>query len=162
MQAVTAKSSPSSERSELLDAIQSAQQATVVHIVPEAIAHGLSAHQYWPLYYVARGEATHPGRLARRLGITAPACTASLDQLVEAGLVSRRTSEEDRRQVVLSVTPKGRRLIESVWRPFDDRIREVTRDLSSDDVAVAARVLRTVADRLRAEPPKPRGAGGRA
>src|SRR5918996_925815 len=41
-------------------------------------------------------EAGHPSRL--------------VDRLVEAGLVERRSAEEDRRRVVLSLTPRGRRL----------------------------------------------------
>lgn len=41
-------------------------------------------------------EAGHPSRL--------------VDRLVEAGLVERRAAEADRRRVVLSLTPKGRRL----------------------------------------------------
>ena len=41
-------------------------------------------------------EAGHPSRL--------------VDRLVEAGLVERRPADEDRRRVVLSLTPPGRRL----------------------------------------------------
>lgn len=45
-------------------------------------------------------EAGHPSRL--------------VDRLVEAGLVERRPSEEDRRRVVLSLTPAGKRLAKRV------------------------------------------------
>ena len=41
-------------------------------------------------------EAGHPSRM--------------VDRLVEAGLVERRPAEDDRRRVVLSLTPQGRRL----------------------------------------------------
>jgi MarR family transcriptional regulator, organic hydroperoxide resistance regulator len=41
-------------------------------------------------------EAGHPSRL--------------VDRLVEAGLVERQPGEHDRRQIMLSLTPKGRRL----------------------------------------------------
>jgi len=142
--------------SDLLEAIQGAQQAAHLHLVPEAHRQGVSPPQFWSLYHLLHGGEVHPSRLARRLGITASACTATVDQLVEAGFVVRRPSEEDRRQVVLAVTPKGRRLVDAVWRPFDRELRTVTADLSAEDVRVAARVLRTVAERLR--PPRPEGA----
>ena len=45
-------------------------------------------------------EGGHPSRL--------------VDRLVEAGLVERRPSEEDRRRIVLSLTPAGRRLAAQV------------------------------------------------
>jgi DNA-binding MarR family transcriptional regulator len=41
-------------------------------------------------------EAGHPSRL--------------VDRLVEAGLVERRGADDDRRRIVLSLTPRGRRL----------------------------------------------------
>jgi DNA-binding MarR family transcriptional regulator len=134
---------------ELLEAIHDAQQATVLHLVPEAIRHGLSAHQFWPLYHLARGPESHPGELARRLGITAPACTASVDQLVAAGFVARRASTTDRRRVVLAVTPKGRRTLEAVWRRFDGAVRDAAAGLPTADVEISARVLATIAARLR-------------
>ena len=45
-------------------------------------------------------EGGHPSRL--------------VDRLVEAGFVERRDADEDRRRVVLSLTPSGRRLAERV------------------------------------------------
>jgi len=152
MQAATTRPAmPAGGRGELLDAIQNAQQAMVQHLVPQMAHQGLTAHQFWPLYYLGRGGETNPGHLAKRLGITAPACTTSIDHLVEDGFVHRGPSEVDRRRVVLTITPKGRRALDGVWRPFNDRIREAIDDLPESDVAVAARVLRSVADRLRAE-----------
>lgn len=147
--------------SELLEAIHDAQQASVLHLVPEAIQHGLGAHQFWPLYYLARGTESHPGELARRLGVTAPACTAAIDQLVAAGFVARRGSETDRRQVVLAVTPKGRRTLEAIRRHFDHAVREAMTGLSLAEVEVSARVLATIAARLRTDVPAARD-GGRA
>jgi DNA-binding MarR family transcriptional regulator len=57
-------------------------------------------------------EAGHPSRL--------------VDRLVEAGLVERRASEDDRRRVELKLTPAGRRLarrVENVRRELFDASR---------------------------------------
>jgi DNA-binding MarR family transcriptional regulator len=42
--------------------------------------------------------------------------TRTVDRLVDAGLLNRRPSRVDRRQVVLTLTPKGRTLVRSVMR----------------------------------------------
>jgi DNA-binding MarR family transcriptional regulator len=136
-----------------MDAVRDAQRALVVHLIPEVISEGLTPHQFWPLYHLARGSESHPAELARRLGITKPACTAAADQLVEAGLIVRRRSVTDRRRVVLALTPKGRRVLSAVWRRVDDRIEDATAGVSEEDVATAARVLRVVANELQARGP---------
>jgi len=137
------------DHGELLNALQAAQQAAVLQLLPQAIARGLGGHSFWSLYWLTQGTEPHPTDLARTLGITAPACTSMVDLLVESGHVQRRPSAEDRRQVVLTVTPKGRRTVDAIWGHVDQQIRAATRDLSDEDVATAARVLRTVAARLR-------------
>ncbi len=137
---------------DLLEAIRDVSQALITSMAPRFRAEGLIGPTFWHLHYLERGGAKHPSDLARRLGITPATCTWSVDQLVELGLVARRPSETDRRQVVLSVTPKGRRVLEAVWRRVDASLGEALAPLSHRDVAVTARTLRTVAEHLRKEP----------
>jgi len=138
------------ERDGLIDALRDAQRALFTHLLPEAIARGLTPHQFWPLYHLGRETESHPAELARRLGITKPACTASVDQLVAAGLIVRRRSPTDRRRVVLALTPKGRRVLAEVGRKVGQGVEAATAGVPDEDVATAARVLRVLADQLRA------------
>lgn len=150
---------PEASQAELLDAIRDAQQAIVVHLIPQVVARGLPGHAFWPLYYLGRGTQHHPSELARRLGISGPACTAAVDQLVDGGYVVRHSSEDDRRQVVLAVTPKGRRTLDAIWRQFDASLSSALRALPPDEVEVTARTLRAIARRLNEPPPRSRGEG---
>lgn len=52
--------------------------------------------------------------LAAALGVAPPTATRMSDRLVRKGLVSRATNSRDRRQVLLGLTPAGRKLIEDV------------------------------------------------
>lgn len=151
MPVARAPSSAETEQAELLDAVRDAQQAIVVRLIPEVVARGLGGHLFWPLYYLGRGTDHHPGELARRLGITGPACTAAIDQLAAAGYVVRLPSQDDRRQVVLEVTPQGRRALAAMWRSFDASLSSALASLPREDVRVTARTLRAIAQRLRAE-----------
>ena len=144
--------SVSNERDGLIDALRDAQRALATHLWPEVVARGLTPHQFWPLYHLGRETESHPAELARRLGITKPACTASVDQLVAAGLIVRRRSGTDRRRVVLALTPKGRRVLAELGHRVGQGVEEATAGVSDRDVATAARVLRVLADQLRSRP----------
>jgi DNA-binding MarR family transcriptional regulator len=53
-----------------------------------------------------------PGRLGSQLGLSSGAMTARLDKMEEAELIRRLPDPEDRRGVLIELTPKGRELWE--------------------------------------------------
>jgi DNA-binding MarR family transcriptional regulator len=55
------------------------------------------------------------GELARAVGLTTGAVTAVLDRLERAGYARRTRDREDRRRVLVDVTPKVRRAAEEVF-----------------------------------------------
>ncbi len=134
---------------DLLEAIRDASQTVVHLLMPRVAAEGLIAPTFWHLHHLERSGVKHPGELSRLLGITPATCTGSIDQLVERGYVARHPSATDRRQVVLEVTPKGRRTLETVWRGFNASLAEVLATLPPRDLDVTARTLRTITASLR-------------
>jgi DNA-binding MarR family transcriptional regulator len=73
-------------------------------------------------------EAGHPSRLA--------------DRLVEAGLVERRTAEDDRRRIELLLTPKGRR-VEKRILAAREQIRDLALEILGDrDIEPTLELLR--------------------
>jgi DNA-binding MarR family transcriptional regulator len=52
--------------------------------------------------------------LVARLGVTVPTVTGIVDRLVERELVVRRGTPEDRRRVILEITPSGVELIDGM------------------------------------------------
>jgi DNA-binding MarR family transcriptional regulator len=58
------------------------------------------------------------GRVAEAAGLSASAATAAIDRLETAGYVRRLRSDADRRQVLVELTPRSRRLIEQIWGPI--------------------------------------------
>ena len=46
-------------------------------------------------------------KLARTIGLKASGCSTLVNQLVEQGLVARNANPQDRREVLLALTPKG-------------------------------------------------------
>lgn len=74
------------------------------------------------------------------------AATEMLDELVEAGLVCRTRSEQDRRVVFASLTERGSALVEQHRAHFEPRWRAAFSEFSPADLLTAVAVL----DRMRA------------
>ncbi len=139
--------------SDLLEPIRDISRALLQRLTPRLAEAGLAPSTFWSLHHLDQGHGPHPGELARRLGVTPAACTASVDQLVASGYVVRRPSPGDRRQIVLAVTPKGRRALDAVWRGFDVSLRKILAGIPAEDVAITARTIRAIAARLAASDP---------
>jgi len=75
------------------------------------IAH---APQLRVLVLASMQGALNLGAVAEALGVHASNATRTVDRLVVAGLLDRRDSPADRRQLELRLTSKGRDLVESV------------------------------------------------
>jgi MarR family transcriptional regulator, 2-MHQ and catechol-resistance regulon repressor len=80
----------------------------------------------------------------RRILVESSSTTYVVNKLVKRGLVRRRASTADRRVVLLTLTPAGRRLMQRHFPPHADAIRHALGALSPRDQAVAARLLRTL------------------
>ena len=90
----------------------------------------------------------------RRILVESSSTTYVADKLVKRGLVRRRSSERDRRVVLLALTPAGRRLIHRIFPPHADAIRHAVAALTPREQARATRLLRALglgaAERLKA------------
>ncbi len=69
---------------------------------------GLTHAQWVPLLKLHTGEASTPAELARVCYLDAGSMTRTLDRLEAKGFVRRARSEDDRRVVLLELTPQGR------------------------------------------------------
>ena len=92
------------------------------HLTDELVVvyrkHGLSEGEFEVLAALRRAGvpfALAPGDLAQHTMVTTGAMTKRIDQLVEAGLVTRRAAAEDGRRRVVALTAKGRRTIDAAF-----------------------------------------------
>lgn len=74
----------------------------------------LTFSQWTTLVALHDGRITASGDLAQTICHDAGSLTRLIDQMVERGLVSRSRSETDRRVVSLSLTARGRSLVEAL------------------------------------------------
>lgn len=83
-----------------------------------AVEHEVTLPQLRLLVMVASRDDVNLGSVAAGLGVHPSNATRAVDRLVKAGLLDRQDAPADRRNLVLALTPSGRRLIDRV---MDDR-----------------------------------------
>jgi MarR family transcriptional regulator, organic hydroperoxide resistance regulator len=105
----------------------------------------LSATEVRALFQL-EGEPDMPaGCLAKQADVSPASMTAMLDHLEKDGMVSRRRSETDRRQVMVTLTDRGRRCLSAKREVWDTRWRELTERHSEAELATAAAVMHDIA-----------------
>lgn len=131
----------------LLDAFHLATTAVRSILAETVRPMGLRVCQFWALNYIVEQGPVNGVHLADDLGVTPPSVTSAVQELVDAGLVARHRSHADRRVVMLSATPRGRRTLGEIWGRLGARMTERTSGLPREELSAAARVLRAVGTR---------------
>jgi DNA-binding MarR family transcriptional regulator len=103
--------------------------------------HRLSFGQMSVLSTLDRHGAMTAGALAAYEQVQPPSMTKTVGCLLEAGLVTRTPSSEDRRQVVLDVTPAARSLLDEDRRRRDAWLASVLRELDEAQRAALTQAL---------------------
>jgi MarR family transcriptional regulator, organic hydroperoxide resistance regulator len=101
---------------------------------------GLTLGQWWVLQLLSDGTRHGMSDAADYAMLPPPSLTKAVDQLVLAKLIDRRADPQDRRRVLIRLTPRGRRRRQQLA----DRLHPVTTlgDLLDDaDVASLRRLL---------------------
>lgn len=83
-----------------------------------------------------------PGALLQQTLVTSGAMTNRLDRLEDAGFVRRRPDPDDRRGVLVRLTPGGKRRVDACLADLLDRERQFLSMLSADDETLLADLLR--------------------
>jgi DNA-binding MarR family transcriptional regulator len=97
-------------------------------------SHGLTVLQYQLLLHT-KGfpgkEWATVGELAERLQAKHHGAVALIDRCEKAGLVERRPSREDRRQVEVHLLPKGEKLLECIATLHQPELRRLKEEFDN-------------------------------
>ena len=107
------------------------------------VNYGISEACAVPLLMIGRlGEGVRQVTVAHAAGMESPSLVRLLDQLCKAGYVCRTEDAHDRRAKCLSLTARGRELVQAVEAQLVRLRRDVLADIAPADMEVALRVLR--------------------
>jgi DNA-binding MarR family transcriptional regulator len=117
---------------------------------------GLTAGKYnylAAIYASARGGASAglmPNELRGLIHTTSASVTQMIDALVRDGLVSREEHARDRRSVLITMTPEGKRVFEAAFRVHHQSIERALSDISNKDRQTLTTLLARVGSGFRA------------
>jgi len=107
--------------------------------------HGMDRGQGDVLYTLRRAGAPYrlsPGELTANLLVTTGTMTNRLDRLQERGLVRRLPNPDDRRGVVVELTPEAKALVDASIERHVANEQEMIAPLTARDRAELRRILR--------------------
>lgn len=112
---------------------------------------GLSHHM--ALHPILRGGPLAQRDIAEAFGVTPARVTGVLDDLERAGAVRRERNREDRREVLVRVTPAGRALHAEFHRAMFRQLSGLFRGLNDDELQSLRALLRRLAE-AHGRPPR--------
>lgn len=101
------------------------------------------------LIYGSETNCLRMGQLAAALGVALSTATGIVDRLVEQGLLERQEDPDDRRSVVVRLSPLGFETMERPHRAMHEKLRAVLSYLSTAELATVARALSLVREASR-------------
>jgi len=127
-----------------LDAFRRVLRALRVAARDTLATSGLSAAQLYVLRALSDDANASLSELAARTMTDRTSVKAVVDRLVAGGLVTKRTSKEDRRRAAVRITPKGRTVLRGAPRPPTALLIEGLEQLDRADLRRLARGLRAL------------------
>src|ERR1035438_6344690 len=109
-------SGPSASPDSVIDAVLTASRVLVAVAARSLadVAEEVTLTQYRTLVVLASRGPQNLAGLAEAVGVTPATATRMCDRLVRKDLIRRRTERDDRRQLRVALTIKGRSLVDAV------------------------------------------------
>lgn len=121
-------------------------------------AHGLHVGQEHAIYQLAKRGPVRQSELAQSLFIDVSTATKMLARLERDGLIRRETDPDDARASLVSLTPRGQRLVQPVTEIWAAVEAEFARGLTADErVAIRRLLAKVLATRASGETARPAG-----
>lgn len=136
------------EADAVVDAVLSASRALVA-VAARSLAEAadeVTLTQYRTLVVLAAQGPQRVADLAAALAVTPATATRMCDRLVRKKLVTRRPEVDDRRQVQVTLTVRGRRLVDAVTARRRSEIAAIVRRIPPGEQLVVVDALQRFAE----------------
>jgi len=101
----------------------------------------LSVPQFRTLLFINRNRNASLSQVADAIGLTLPSMSALVDGLVKRNFVSRRTEQDDRRRINLTLTQRGESTLESARKATQQYLKDRLSNLSEQERTVVIKGL---------------------
>ena len=134
---------PSEAHDSVVDAVLSASRVLVAVAARSLadVAEEVTLTQYRTLVVLASRGPQNLAGLADAVGVAPATATRMCDRLVRKDLIRRRTERDDRRQLRVALTAKGRSLVDAVTGRRRQEIARIMSEIPVEQQAVLVQAL---------------------
>ena len=101
---------------------------------------------HFEIMHLLKDEGTlHPAKIGEKLLVAKAQMTHLIDKLVEMGFVKREMCSDDRRTINLTLTEKGRKVLEEQDNLVINAIKDNVASLSEEELEILSNSLRNLA-----------------
>ena len=122
-----------SEIERLADFIMQMQRCFVQHLSEELSRGQVSFPQFFLLGHISAGDSLSMSAIADKMTHTTAAATGLVDRLENLGYVQRMHASDDRRKVLVRITPKGVDLVGRIRQDIVAKLALVTGILAPEE-----------------------------
>jgi DNA-binding MarR family transcriptional regulator len=108
----------------------------------------ISHSQLFVIMRLANQGAACLSEISQDLKVSAPTATGLIDRLEKTGFVQRTPDKEDRRSVVVDLTPEGKKLAQKLRAGIIKRWMEILSKLSREDAEKYLEILKKIREAL--------------
>lgn len=139
--------------------VKDASRSFVRALQLRLVEHGVSPGHWQFLRILWEHDGLTQRELSEQAGVMEPTTFSALKGMELAGYVERRQMAENRKNVYVFLTTKGRALKDKLVPLAEDVNRVAVAGITPADIALVRRVLLEVIENLAREETQPRGAG---
>jgi len=109
------------------------QRCFVLRLCKELAPGNVSFPQFFLLAYLDRKEVLTMSEIAKKMGHTTAAASGLVARLENLGYVMRSVARDDRRKVMVCITPKGSALVRRIREEIVGNLMKVLNHLTPDE-----------------------------
>jgi DNA-binding MarR family transcriptional regulator len=109
------------------------QRCFVLHLCKELAPGNVSFPQFFLLTYLDQKEVLTMSAIAQKMGHTTAAASGLVARLENLGYVIRSSAREDRRKVMVCITPQGSALVRRIREEMVGNLMKIMQHLSPEE-----------------------------
>ena len=128
-------SQPPADHTKLADFILFSQREFLLNLSKELNKDNISFAQFFLLSYLSTSRELTMTDIARKMGHSTAAATGLVDRLEKLGYMERTHAIDDRRKVLVRITPQGMSLVSRLRDELQNQIAGAMSDTDSENAA---------------------------
>lgn len=135
--------------SRIMNSLRELNQSFFQATRKDAEAFGVTRTQLMAMKILKNNPTISLGELSERMHSSPSTASGIVDRLVQAGLIVRDRTKQDRRSIVLKLTPEGERLLDLTSERIKGRLAPLMQQLPEEDVQHLLRIHGQIVNMLQ-------------